>query len=103
MKKAEIRNAIEELYTKIRPTLGMEARLHLLSTQELKRYYQWKQDYADWSKRFISPDGEYEAYLNGEAGPALPYYVKAKLSGNIIHFPKTITLEDIRDKWDDCR
>lgn len=103
MKKAEIRNAIEQLYIKIRPMLGMEARLHLLSAQELERYYQWKQDYADWSKHFVTSDGEYEAYLNGETGPALPYYIKLKLSGKIIHFPKTITLEDIREKWDDCR
>ncbi|MCH4540679.1 hypothetical protein [Ochrobactrum sp. A-1] len=103
MKKAEIRNAIEQLYIKIRPMLGMEARLHLLNAQELERYYQWKQEYTDWSKNFSSQDEEYEAYLNGETGPALPFYIKVKLSGNIIHFPKNISLESIRETYDDCR
>lgn len=103
MKRADIRNAIDQLYAKIRPMLGMEARLHLLSAQELECYYQWKQDYTDWSKQFSSPDGEYEAYLNGEAGPAIPHCIKVKLSGNIMYFSKTITLEEIRYNWDDCR
>lgn len=103
MKKAEIRNAIEQLYIKIRPMLGMEARLHLLSAQELERYYQWKQEYTDWSKQFSSPDGEYEAYLNGETGPALPQFIRIKLLGNMIHFPKNISLESIREKYDDFR
>ncbi len=90
-------NAIED-----RLISDIDRRIANLSDFDRRSYENWRTDCEEQYRNFETEPGKYfEAYLNGEAASVIPYNVKLKLWGNM-YFSKTITIEEIKDEWNDC-
>lgn len=95
----DFRKRIETLAAVIRPARSVAARVEELPDADRQLYRRWRLACVDWHQKFNRSDAAYQAYLDGESFPELPYRLEIAIFGLPVEVLKTETLADAAEKW----
>ena len=103
MPSDSLRRRVAALSEIVRPRASLAAKVAALGDHERAEYDQWRKEMDRWHGRFLTPEASYQAAMNSDWMPRLPFHVADMLFGRPARIPETATVDQARQLYDNVR